>query len=151
MFRKISLYFFVFFNILFLFSCKKEQNPVPFTSVNIHIFNIESDPQYSALRSPLNSVYVSSSNCVGYNCNGVVVFRAKVEGGHDDYKAFDRTCTHEADTCAMEIDSAFPDLLVCPCCGSVFSMIGGYMQQGPAKHPLREYNCDFYDGDLYIR
>lgn len=150
MYRMFSQYFFLLFLLLISFSCKKEQNPVPFTSVDIRVFDIESDPQYSALRSPLNAVYLSSSKCVGYNCNGIVIFRAKVEGAYNDYRAFDRTCTHEAHSCAMEIDSAFPDLLVCPCCGSIFSMIGGYMQQGPAKHPLREYTCDFYEGDLYI-
>lgn len=142
--------FFVFLLFLSVVSCKKEHNPIPQTSANILIYSIDSDPQYSALRSPLQSVYVTTPQCVGFNCNGIVLFRVKVEGAYNDYRAFDRSCTYEGGDCVMEIDPYFPDLLICPCCKSIFNMIGGYMQQGPAKFPLREFECSYMDGDLYI-
>jgi len=144
-------YFLLLLSLFAFFSCNKEKNPVPVTTVNTTVFEIESDPRYNDLLITYNSAYLQKNwDCLGYNCNGIVLFRNKVERGYDDFKAFDRTCTNEAHSCAMEIDEAFPDLLVCPCCGSVFNMIGGYMQQGPAKFPLREFQCDFYDGDLRI-
>ena len=132
-------------------SCGKNENPVPVTSINYKILSVESDPRYSSLRTAGGSaLLVSGSQCVGYNCNGVVLYRLKVSGEYDDFKAYDRTCPYEASDCAMEINSAFPYVLVCPTCGSEFNMEGGFMEKGPANYPCREFSCDFYDGDLRL-
>lgn len=150
---KTFRYFFLIpiFLIISVISCNKRENPVPITSVNVTIFDIESDPLYTELRVSGNSaLLIKPSECLGYHCNGIIIFRYKTEGNVDDFRAFDVTCTKEADSCAMEIDHAFADLLTCPCCGSVFTMQDGYMIQGPAKYPLREYQCDFMNGDLRI-
>jgi nitrite reductase/ring-hydroxylating ferredoxin subunit len=149
---KTLRYFFIL-NIFLLsgtLSCNKERNLVPVTSINITVFDVESDPRYSNLRIRGNSIKLISPDCLGYNCNGVILFRLKNEQAYDDYKAYDLTCTFEANSCAMEIDTSFSDLLTCPCCGSVFNLEGGYMEKGPARFPLREFQCDFFEGDLRI-
>ncbi|MFO7869030.1 MAG: Rieske 2Fe-2S domain-containing protein [Bacteroidales bacterium] len=135
-----------------LSSCNKDHNPVPQTSLNnVLIYNIEDDPEYSDVRNLYGSVYYDRNNiCDGYNCNGIIIFRAKIEDAHDDFKVFDRTCTHEAGNCALNIDSEYSEKLVCPCCGSVFNMIGEYMEKGPAKYPLQQFDCNYSDGNLRI-
>ena len=149
LFRK---YFLILLIILGAAACNKEKNPVPSTYVDIWITDIDSDSRYTDLRVPYGAVNVKQGDkCWGYKCNGVVLFRAKLEGAYDDFRAFDRTCTFEAGSIQMEIDQGFSDQLICPGCGSIFSMIGGYMVQGPAKHPLREFYCEYYDGDLWVR
>lgn len=136
---------------LSLSGCNKEDNPVPVTPIEVLIYNIESNPKYSNLQTAGNAVIIyKPSECLGYKCNGVVLYRYKTEGAVDDFKAFDVTCTHEASTCAMEVDTVFSDLMTCPCCGSIFNLMGGYMEKGPAKFPLRQFNCDFYNGDVRI-
>jgi Rieske Fe-S protein len=148
----MRLLFYTLYIILLFFSCTKEENPVPKMSLNtVVIYNIEDDAQYSELRNLYESVYFNRRNtCDGYNCNGIVIFRAQMQGTHDDFRVYDRTCTFEADTCAMVIHSEYSEKLVCPCCGSVFNMIGEYMETGPAKFPLQKYDCTFYEGDLRI-
>lgn len=137
--------------IYLVIGCNKKDNPVPVTSISYTVLEIESDPRYLTLRTIGSSALLQTGEtCVGYNCNGVVLYRQKNDGTIDDFCAFDRTCTHEAGDCAMEIDEAFPDLLVCPKCGSVFNMSGKYMEQGPAEFPLREFNCDYYNRDLRL-
>lgn len=140
----------VYVAIISLWACSKHDNPVPVTSVNYSILSIESDPRYSDIRTPGGSAVIESGSCLGYNCNGIILYRVKVTGEIDDFRAFDRTCPHEVSDCAMEINSAFPYILVCPCCGSEFNLEGAFMEKGPAEYPLREINCDFYNGDLRL-
>jgi Rieske Fe-S protein len=138
--------------LLCLISCRKDENPVPVTSLTYKVLAIEGDARYSNLRTAGGSAILQTGNlCAGHNCNGVVVYRVKVSGECDDFRAFDRTCTFEASGSAMEIDESWPYILRCPTCGSEFNMEGGYMEKGPAKYPLREFDCDFYDGDLSFR
>lgn len=151
---KVTRSYFVFcviLGLLYTQSCDKKENPVPSTALQVTIFDIESDPRYQELRVEGGSALLQRpSDCLGYKCNGVVIFRVKREYTYDDFRAFDVTCTHEANTCAMQLDTSFGDLLTCPCCGSIFTMQYGYMMQGPAKYPLREYVCTFDNGNLRI-
>ncbi len=134
-----------------MISCHKHDNPVPVTSISYTVLSVETNPRYEPLRIIGGSALLASGEkCVGFNCNGVVLYRQKNNGGVDDFRAYDRTCTFEANECAMEIDSNWPYILKCPCCGSEFNMEGGYMEKGPAEYPLREFNCDFYNGDLRL-
>ncbi|MCQ2959150.1 MAG: Rieske 2Fe-2S domain-containing protein [Bacteroidales bacterium] len=141
-----------FFLVFALFSsCGKHDNPVPVTGINYKVLDIENNPRYENLRTIGGSAILETGVvCTGFNCNGVAIYRQKNDGAVDDFKAYDRTCTYEANACAMEIDKNWPYVLVCPCCGSEFNMEGGYMEKGPAKYPLREFNCDFYNGDLRL-
>lgn len=132
-------------------SCNKKDNPVPVTSISYSVYNIESNARYENLLVPDGAAYLETGSiCVGYNCNGVVLYRLKTTGEIDDFKAYDRTCPYEANDCSMEIDENWSYILKCPKCGSEFNMNGGYMEKGPAEYPLREFNCDFYNGDLRL-
>ncbi len=151
---RITRSYFIFCIILCVLpihSCDKNENPVPVTSIQVTIFDIESDPRYQNLRVEGGAALLQRpSDCLGYKCNGIVIYRLKREYSYDDFRAFDVTCTHEANTCAMQLEQGFGDLLTCPCCGSVFTMQYGYMMQGPAKYPLREYVCTYDNGNLRI-
>lgn len=137
--------------VILLTACRKEENPVPKTPINVLIYSIESNPIYSDLRIEGNAAIVVKPNeCLGYKCNGVILYRYKSEGTYDDFKAYDLTCTYEGGDCAMKMDDSFTYLVTCPCCGSVYNLQGGYMEKGPAKFPLREFNCSFSSGDLSI-
>lgn len=137
--------------IIILVGCGKKDNPVPLTSINYVIYNVESDSRYSNLRVSGGSEYLKAGNiCVGYNCNGVVLYRMKTTDETDDFRAYDRTCPYEANDCSMVIDEHWSYILRCPQCGSEFNMEGGFMEKGPAYYPLREFDCDFYNGDLRL-
>ena len=90
---------------IMLISCGKKDNPVPLTSINYVIYNVESDSRYSNLRISGGSEYLKAGNiCVGYNCNGVVLYRMKTAGETDDFRAYDRTCPYEANDCSIQND-----------------------------------------------
>jgi len=137
--------------ILCFFSCKKHENPVPLTHANHTIQNIEYDAQFHTLGIQGQSVFIKNTTvCWGYNCNGLIIYRYKTEGAYDDFRVYDATCPHDMGTQILTIDPAFPDLADCKKCGSIFTMRGDYMLQGPARHPLRMLRSSFVDGDLYI-
>ncbi|MDR2963367.1 MAG: hypothetical protein LBU90_07035 [Bacteroidales bacterium] len=141
----------LFLSVVILASCGKRENPVPLTEVNFTIQNIEYDPQYGILRMVGQSVFMrNSAQCWGYNCNGIIVYRYKADYDWDDFRVFDATCPHCLGAQAFVIDAAFPDMASCPRCGSIFTMHGDYMLQGPARHPLRLIRSSFINGDLHI-
>lgn len=132
--------------LLVLFACKKDQNPVPRTGDNFWIYNINSDPEYTKLLAPFNALIYTG----GYLKNGIIVYRVKMEEAVDDFVAYDRTCTYEANTCVMEWTQKDNYYCTCKCCKSRFNLTGGYMEKGPAKFSLRKFNCDYIDGSLHI-
>ncbi|MCL2327974.1 MAG: hypothetical protein FWC39_05605 [Bacteroidetes bacterium] len=143
---------FILLSLICLFSCKDKENPVPLTYVNFTIQNIEFDAQFeSKLNIQGQSVFIKNTTlCWGYNCNGLIIYRYKTEGTYDDFRVFDATCPHDLGSQILTIDKAFPDLAECKKCGSIFTMHGDYMLQGPARHPLRMLRSSFMNGDLHI-
>lgn len=136
---------------LALFACTDTRNPVPYSSISLTIYNIESDAQYIELRANYAGVLIKNDyECYGYNCNGILLYRVKVNYDIDDFVAYDATCPHEVNDCIMEIDPAEPYYAVCGCCGSRFNLVGDYLETGPSNHGLRKLNCEFTDGNLYI-
>jgi len=129
-----------------LFACKKDQNPVPKVGVNFYIYNLNSDPEYSALLAPYNAITYTG----GYLSNGIIIFRTKIEGTIDDFVAYDRTCTYEANSCVMVWTQKDNMNCSCKCCKSKFNLEGGYMINGPATYPLRKYNCEYIDGTIHV-
>lgn len=130
-----------------LLACDKNDNPVPQVAVNKVIRNIEADAQYNSILTINNAVIIKNE---GFNKNGILVYRQKKEGATDDFLAFDLTCTNEVGTCAMTWNASDAWYATCPCCNSRFNILGGYMESGAAKEPLRQYKCVFSDGNLYI-
>ena len=143
MFNKIAFFLILAVTVV---NCKKDQNPVPRSGDNIWIRDINSDPEYTKLLAPFNAVVLTG----GYNRNGILLYRLKVEGTIDDFVAFDRTCTYEADSCATIWSIKTPYYCICKCCNSKFNIIGSYFETGPAKYPLRKYNCEYIDGSIHI-
>jgi Rieske Fe-S protein len=55
------------------------------------------------------------------------------------YHAYDAVCTNEIDAeCSLTVDDNGV-IAECPCCGSKFSLLGGYPLNGPATRSLRRY------------
>ena len=129
-----------------LFACKKDQNPVPRSGDNFWIYNIKQDPEYTKLLAPFNALIYTG----GYRQHGIIVYRIKLEEAVDDFVAYDRTCPYEASDCVMEWTLKDNYYCTCKCCKSKFNLLGGYMENGPAKYPLRKFNCEYIDGNLHI-
>jgi len=127
-------------------ACTKDENPVPRVSVNIWKYDIASDPELTNLLAPFNGVVVTG----GYKLNGIIIYRLKNEGAFDDFVAYDRTCPYESSTCVMVLGKGGLYNCTCKCCGSVFNLYGGYMENGKTKYPLRKYSCDYIEGSLHI-
>ena len=84
--KSIRILLVAFVNCVLLSACSKHENPVPVTSINYKILGIESDPRYTGVRTSGGSALLECGNmCVGYNCNGVVLYRVKVTGEYDDF------------------------------------------------------------------
>lgn len=130
-----------------ILGCKnKDQNPVPKVGVNIWLTDINQDPEYSKLLAPYNAIICNG----GYLQNGIIVYRVKIEEAVDDFVAYDRTCTNEANSCVMIWTQKDNYYCTCKCCNSKFNLTGGYLEKGPAKFPLRKYSCEYIDGTIHI-
>lgn len=125
-----------FFGICLLvaggFSCDRErQVPVPYVYVNYTVYL--NNPSNSHLRVPGNYLILPNEGNLG-----ILVYRRTL-GETNDFIALDLTCTNEPlGSCKVETDDT-GFYLVCPCCGSMFSIWDGLVAQGPAKWPLKEY------------
>jgi len=139
---KTAFNFFIL--MIVLFSCK-DNHPIPSNIKDIWIYNIELDPQFSSLQTTYMPVFVTG----GFKGNGVIIVRQKYDGYTDDFLAFDRTCPYEADACIVRFDESKMNL-ECECCETEFYVGDGYPISGPSKFPLRQYKCDFIDGNLHI-
>lgn len=133
-------------------SCDNYTTTVPYTSVYETLYDVESDPEYRSLRSLYSAfILTDDDDCIGYECNGVLVYRVNINDDDDDFVVYDRTCPYEvSEDCAIEWDSGDPYYATCPCCGSKFNLVGGYVEEGPAEYPLRIIKCEYINGNLYI-
>ncbi len=124
---------------------------MPLTYVNYTFQDIELIPQFHHLSIVGQSVFTKNNTlCWGYNCNGLIIYRFKTEGTYDDFRVYDATCPHCLGNTIFTINTYFPDEAHCAKCGSIFTMHGDYMLQGPARHPLRMLRSSFINGDLHI-
>jgi nitrite reductase/ring-hydroxylating ferredoxin subunit len=99
--------------------------------INLSIFN--------ELTIPGNSMYFQ-----GPGFGGIIVY-CEQEGF---YFAFDAACTNEiTSNCRVE-----PSGLIgtCSCCESKFIFIGGYLDEGPASAPLKQYKTSLYGNMLRV-
>jgi len=115
-----------------LSSCDRErQVAIPYVYVNYTVYL--SLPSNDNLRVPGNYLLLPNEGNLG-----IILYR-RTMGEPDDFIALDLTCTYEPlGSCKVAIeDTGF--YLVCPCCGSKFSIWDGLVAAGPAKWPLKEY------------
>lgn len=129
--------------VLLLFACKKsnEVDPIPTVPVNLTVpLRL---PEYSALNSIGNYVYVNG----GYK--GIIIYRRTL----DQFVAFERACPHHPTTngAVVRVDSSGV-MAVDQTCGSKFNLFDGSVVNGPAARPLRPYNVDYNQDNetLYI-
>lgn len=135
-FRKSKLIiYFSFCFILLIQNCKKKDDVVPNVYVDFYLYL--SDPDFSGLNAIGNSVYVTG----GYS--GIVIYRKSIE----EFIVLDRACTNApSKECErVEVDNSGL-FAVCPCCGSRYTLADGYVVEGPASRPLKEYGSSF-DGN----
>ena len=125
-----------FSGILFLLgiftSCNRErQVPIPYVYVNYTVYL--NNPSNSHLRVPGSYLLLPNEGNLG-----IILYRRTL-GEIDDFIALDLTCTNEPlGSCKVEIDET-GFYLVCPCCGSKYSIWDGLVAAGPAVWSLKEY------------
>jgi nitrite reductase/ring-hydroxylating ferredoxin subunit len=130
---KSTLYFFTILALLSgLYSCSRErQVPIPYVYVNYTVYL--NNPSNSHLRVPGSYLILPDQGNLG-----IILYRRTL-GEIDDFIALDLTCTYEPlGSCKVAIDST-GFYLVCPCCGSKFSVWDGLVATGPAQWSLKEY------------
>lgn len=113
-------------------SCEREkQIPVPYVYVNYTVYL--NNPSNNNLRVPGGYLLLPDEGNLG-----IILYRRTL-GEMDDFVALDLTCTNEPlEKCKVSVDET-GFYLVCPCCGSKFSVWDGLVAAGPAKWPLKEY------------
>jgi Rieske Fe-S protein len=129
--------------VILISACSRErQVPIPYVYVNYTVYL--NNPSSSNLRVPGGYSYIN-----GQGNHGIFLYRRTL-GDREDFIALDRTCSHEPlGNCIVELDDT-EFYLVCPCCGSKFSVFDGYPAEGPAKWPLREYQTSLGSNTLRI-
>lgn len=126
--------------------CKKEDDPLPFTVVNISI-----DPNSTQFQN-LNTVGGHEYLTANSPSRGVIVYRISV----NDFVAFERTCPHDPDACCDEISCArliVEDdgiIIKDDCCGSTYLILDGSNVSGPSVKPLKYYNTSYDGKTLHI-
>lgn len=130
---KSTIYFSGIFLLLgILTSCEREkQIAVPYVYVNYTVFL--NNPSNNNLKVPGNYLLLPDEGNLG-----IILYRRTL-GEYNDFIALDLTCTYEPlGNCKVAIDDT-EFYLVCPCCGSKFSVWDGLVAGGPAKWSLKEY------------
>jgi len=115
-----------------LSSCDRErQVAVPYVYVNYTVYL--NNPSSNNLRVPGSSLILPNEGNLG-----IILYRRTL-GEPDDFIALDLTCTNEPlGSCKVAVDDT-GFYLVCPCCGSKFSIWDGLVAEGPARWSLKEY------------
>jgi Rieske Fe-S protein len=116
-----------------LSSCGRErQVPVPEVYVNYTVYL--NNPSNNKLREPNSYLILPDQGNLG-----IILYRRTI-GEPDDFIALDLTCTNEPlGSCKVAFDDT-GFYLVCPCCGSKFSVWDGLVAEGPAKWSLKQYS-----------
>jgi len=133
---------FVLVSTMFFFSCKPDannpQNIIPSVPVNITI-NMDL-PLYINLKNTGQYIYIDGG------VKGIILYHHY----DDQFYALERNCTYQPfDTCSrvtVQTDNFYircgryqNDTTFIRCCNSKFQLEGGYLIDGPALAPLKQY------------
>ena len=125
-------------------ACNSDQDYIPYVPVK---FTIE----LSVYNQLMNSGYSMLFEDEGYG--GVIVFCEYYDVATPTaslYYAYDATCTFEvSEDCTLENEGNSVNA-VCSCCGSEYSLFGGYPFKGDASRGLKSYNVSVLGNRLYI-
>jgi len=123
-------------------SCQEPEDYIPYVYVNHTVYL--SNPTNYSLQVPGNYLEIPE-----IGVNGIVLYRKSL-GDEEDFVAFDRTCTYQPlENCIVEADST-GFYLDCPCCGSKFFIMDGFVHNPPATLQLKQYRTSFNGSDVRI-
>jgi len=123
-------------SFLFSASCRKSDNHIPYTPVDITLYITQ--PSMSPLQAISGWVYITGG------VRGIILYRFST----DEIFAYERNCPYRPyDECArVEVDET-GIIAVDSCCMSKFLLTDGSPLEGPAGMPLKRYNT-YFDGSL---
>ena len=136
--------------LLFAFSCKVEENPIPITAVYLNLDLTFEDKELKATPSykefTIKNINVGIGERAGYG--GVLVV-------HDmlgQYKAFDRACPYEASQSVTVVVDDDVLYAVCPKCGTKYEIgVANGVPNGTSKHNLRQYSVILSGSKLIVK
>ena len=122
------------FSFILFYGCDKDmQHPVP----NVYVeFTVNMEMTYN-----LNTIGGWEYFTGGYR--GIVIYRFS----EDDFRVFDRTCTHDIYERIVVKD---PPIAECEECESTYLLIDGSVVDGPARYPLKQYRTSFNYPFLHV-
>jgi len=132
-YKSITYILGVLIGLMGMSSCDREkQVAIPYVYVNYTVYL--NNPSNNNLKVPGNYLLLPNQGNLG-----IILYRRTLDEAND-FVALDLTCTNEPlGTCKVAVDET-GYYLVCPCCGSKFTIWDGLVAAGPAKWPLKEYN-----------
>lgn len=138
------------FSILFLFmllpfhACDGDQDYIPYVPVS---FSIDLTVYNQLTTSGYSELFENE----GYG--GVIVFCEYYDVSTPSaslYYAYDATCTYEVSSDCRLVNEGNNVNAVCSCCGSEYSLFGGYPFKGEASKGLKAYDVSVLNSKLYI-
>jgi hypothetical protein len=128
--------------IVIAISCKKNNDgQVPNVSVDFNVYLTE--PSNSALNSVGNWVYINNQGV-----KGIIIYHKTL----DEFAAYERACPYDyySTSALITVDSSNVFAVDKEHCGSMYNLLDGSVEHGPATRPLKQYAAD-YDGTSIIR
>jgi nitrite reductase/ring-hydroxylating ferredoxin subunit len=138
---KIAIFFITILVSIFLFTCKKDKDRIPYVYVDFYL-NLN-DPDFNELSVVGNAIAVTGG------VKGVIIYRKSF----DEFVALDRCCSYEPSKSCEYVSVDSTGLFAeCNCCKSQFFLYDGYVNKGPAEYPLAEYRTSFnsYSNTLHV-
>lgn len=121
------------------FSCKKDEQYIPFVNVDLYI-NVN-QPAYFHLTS------ISGWDTINGGSKGLIAYRSSRE----EIIVYDRHCTYKPDENKCAAASVNSDNVTVDCCdGSKYLLHDGSILNGPATYPLHRYRSTFDGTTLHI-
>lgn len=134
-------FFILLLSVLLLIGCASDDEIIPNVSFSARLYI--NDPIYSD--NPFIVKRDASNQIIGNA--GVVVYRAS----NSEFYAFDLMCTHEKSYSSL-VEITDGATCTCPNCGSSYIIVTAESSivNGPAKWPLKAYQCTVNGDYLYI-
>ena len=130
--------FILIFIFVFLLSCDKEHERIPYVYVNIQ--KSLDDPELNSLLIPGNFVYITGG------VNGIILYRLS----NDEFLAWERTCPYvPSNNCKISVDETNV-FCECPCCESKYIIMDGTAYEGPSTYSIKGYQTYFDGLDIRI-
>lgn len=147
---KVNIQKILTFSLFILFlsfpfhACDSDQDYIPYVRVK---FNVDLTVYNQLTVSGYSMLFENE----GYG--GVIVFCEYydvVTPSASLYYAYDATCTNEISAdCSLAVEGNSVNA-VCSCCGSEYSLFGGYPFKGLASQALKSYNIAVLGNKLYV-